>query len=250
MITTDLLGSCGEAGDYSDFGGTSAAAPLVAGVVALIREANPRLTYRDVKLILAESAKKNRNSGFYGYKESGKMYSDNTKTQSYSNLYGFGLVDAKAAVDLARNWTNLPPMKTTTAQQNSPVALHLDSQNYSSAVTVNNSDMRFIESVQVDIKWRSSDPSKEYVYVQRAVLSLTSPDGKEAFFYHKNESGDVFVVNHNDTMRLIANGFLGNDQINGTWRLNILQQPIVTDDGVPYHYFNSIESVNLTIRGH
>ena len=42
-----------------DFSGTSAAAPMVSGVVALVRAAGPTLTWRDVKLILAETARKN-----------------------------------------------------------------------------------------------------------------------------------------------------------------------------------------------
>ena len=47
-------------GKYTDsFGGTSAATPIVSGVVALVRSTNPDLTWRDVKLILAASARKN-----------------------------------------------------------------------------------------------------------------------------------------------------------------------------------------------
>jgi proprotein convertase subtilisin/kexin type 2 len=42
-----------------DFSGTSAAAPMVSGVIALMLNANPNLTWRDVKLILAKSARKN-----------------------------------------------------------------------------------------------------------------------------------------------------------------------------------------------
>ena len=45
---------------YRDsFGGTSAAAPIVSGVAALVRAANNTLTWRDVKLILAASARQN-----------------------------------------------------------------------------------------------------------------------------------------------------------------------------------------------
>jgi subtilisin family serine protease len=46
--------------DYtSRFGGTSAAAPEVSGVIALMLQANPNLTYRDVQEILVRSARQN-----------------------------------------------------------------------------------------------------------------------------------------------------------------------------------------------
>lgn len=46
--------------DYtSRFNGTSAAAPIVSGVIALMLEANPNLTYRDVQEILVRSSRTN-----------------------------------------------------------------------------------------------------------------------------------------------------------------------------------------------
>ncbi|MDZ4658612.1 MAG: S8 family serine peptidase [Bythopirellula sp.] len=46
--------------DYSSrFNGTSASAPIVSGVIALMLEANPNLTYRDVQHILVRSARQN-----------------------------------------------------------------------------------------------------------------------------------------------------------------------------------------------
>ena len=46
--------------DYtSRFNGTSAAAPIATGVVALMLEANPNLTWRDVQEILVRSARQN-----------------------------------------------------------------------------------------------------------------------------------------------------------------------------------------------
>ena len=47
-------------GYTNSFGGTSSAAPLVSGVIALMLEANPALTYRDVQAILVDTARPRR----------------------------------------------------------------------------------------------------------------------------------------------------------------------------------------------
>ncbi|MEO1210338.1 MAG: S8 family serine peptidase [Cyanobacteria bacterium J06638_20] len=85
------------------FGGTSAAAPMVAGVVALMLEANPRLGHRDVQEILAYSARQN-------HAQKGSWRTNGATTWNGGGLhtnrnYGFGLVDARAAVRLAETWT-------------------------------------------------------------------------------------------------------------------------------------------------
>ena len=100
IITTDLVGTAGyDPSDYtSSFGGTSAAAPLVSGVAALMLAVNPMLTWRDVQYILAMSAIKLSTD------------SDWTKGSfAHSEKYGFGLVDAQAAVRRAATWTGVPP---------------------------------------------------------------------------------------------------------------------------------------------
>ena len=100
----------------NDFGGTSSAAPIVSGVAALVRGANPSLTWRDVKLILAASAMKNDPSNT-GWETGALRYDSATKKRySYNPEYGFGVVDAGAAVELAESWTNLPPMKWDIAE--------------------------------------------------------------------------------------------------------------------------------------
>ena len=91
------------------FGGTSGATPIVAGVAALVRAANPDLTWRDVKLILANSARKNHPSHT---RLSGALkYGSTSERYSFSYDYGFGAVDAGAAVALAKNWTDLPSLR-------------------------------------------------------------------------------------------------------------------------------------------
>src|ERR1044072_5874300 len=79
--------------------GTSFAAPIVSGVIAMMLEANPELGYRDVQEILAMSAR--------GIDAAAPGWSTNGATNwnggghNVSHDFGFGLVDAHAAVRLA-----------------------------------------------------------------------------------------------------------------------------------------------------
>ena len=100
---------------WGQFGGTSAAAPIVSGVVALMREANTALTWRDVKLILAASARKNDPDNT-GWEQGTLQYGSTTDYYNFNHEYGFGMVDAKAATDLAVGWTNVPAFREVTSE--------------------------------------------------------------------------------------------------------------------------------------
>jgi len=103
VTSTDLLGADGhDPGDCtSDFGGTSSATPLVSGVIALMLEANPNLTWRDVQHILVETAVQN-DPGDSDWTTNGAGLLINHK-------YGFGRIDAAAAVNTASSWANVEP---------------------------------------------------------------------------------------------------------------------------------------------
>ncbi len=89
--------------DYtSRFNGTSAAAPIVSGVIALILEANPALGWRDVQEILLRSS--SRFSVDFSFSADWVL---NTAGIYHSYQYGAGLVNAGNAVALAQVWTNL-----------------------------------------------------------------------------------------------------------------------------------------------
>lgn len=170
MVTTDRLGELGyntqpgEAGNYTDipdrgFNGTSAAAPVAAGVVALVLEANPGLGYRDVQEILAYSATRadliGREDNLPSYRalyeaiygqlpatvEALQPTAGATLEHSYNNAadwnggglmmshhYGFGRIDALAAIRLAESWTktstfnNLVPLEATVRDTGGTVA--------------------------------------------------------------------------------------------------------------------------------
>jgi len=69
---------------YKHFGGTSSAAPLVAGVCALILTANPDLTAKEVRAILTQTAD--------------KIGSPSEYTNGHSVKYGYGRINADKAV--------------------------------------------------------------------------------------------------------------------------------------------------------
>ncbi|UXA53876.1 S8 family serine peptidase [Xanthomonas prunicola] len=96
--------------------GTSASAPTVAGVAALMLSANPQLTLRDVKYILATTAVQvdpNQAKVFYKDTVIEPAWITNAAGHRFSNWYGFGLVDAAAAVERAVHFTPLPAMPDT-----------------------------------------------------------------------------------------------------------------------------------------
>ncbi len=81
--------------------GTSASAPIAAGVCALALEANPNLTWRDMQYLVVMSSKPGpliRESGWL----------NNGLGRQYNHKFGYGLMDAGAMVDLAERWKNVP----------------------------------------------------------------------------------------------------------------------------------------------
>ena len=84
ITTTDITGTGGySGGDVThDFGGTSSATPLVSGVIALILESNPDLTWRDIQNILVHSSRKNDAND--------SSWSVNGGGLTVSRKYGFG----------------------------------------------------------------------------------------------------------------------------------------------------------------
>jgi Ca2+-binding RTX toxin-like protein len=82
--------------------GTSYAAPVVSGVVALMYQANPGLGLRDVQEILAYSASL-PNTGMLNFSANAGTHS-NGGGLHFSRDHGFGLVNAYKAVRLAQSW--------------------------------------------------------------------------------------------------------------------------------------------------
>ena len=245
-------------GDYSSISKTSGAAPMVSGVIALLRGAYPLLTWRDVKLIIAESARKIKpvkKAGFIssGYQPSGHMYHDSQKEQSYHRLAGFGLVDAGKAFELAEDWQPLPPMKTGTYSKthSPPLDTSARETEYTTSLQVSGSEINFIESLTLEME---ITPQANKALWLKAKLALASPDGRKAYFYDyqansdnfEGQSGERVLLRPNDTsLLLLTNRFLGYPSPDGTWTLSL--EHFSDADKIA---ITEIKSWKITIRGH
>ncbi|KAJ7305261.1 hypothetical protein JRQ81_011176 [Phrynocephalus forsythii] len=80
--------------------GTSAAAPLAAGMIALMLQARPCLTWRDVQHIIAFTATQ--------YEDHRATWDTNQAGLSHSHQHGFGLLNAWRLVNAAKVWESVP----------------------------------------------------------------------------------------------------------------------------------------------
>ena len=181
IMTTDLQGDDGYSDgtdehicgagmaldpDYTAcFNGTSSAAPQVAGVVALMLEANPNLNWRDVQHILVESATKNHTTD--------TNWTVNQAGHDINDKYGFGFVNAAGAVDLARTWISVDdevtPTPVTTA-----VGSPLSDGGAAVKSTVTYPALVSIETVEVTV-----DITHPHVHDLDIFLTHTSADGSQ-----------------------------------------------------------------------
>lgn len=158
-VTARPQGQC-EGG----FGGTSAAAPAVAGVIALMLEVNPILSWRDVQGILASTSQV--------MDPDDESWVTNAAGFSHSYKYGFGVVDAGAAVEAASSWINFGAEAVLTASSRLlNIAIKDDGTVVESSVTVNG--IMTVESVVVYLDLDSSSRG-------HLKIILTSPGGTES----------------------------------------------------------------------
>ncbi|XP_065059960.1 neuroendocrine convertase 1-like [Rhopilema esculentum] len=98
IVTTDLHNLCTERHT-----GTSASAPLAAGIIALALQRNPKLTWRDVQHIVVTSADWQPLKHDTDWRMNGVGFHVNEK-------FGFGLLNAERIVTAAdpKTWKNVP----------------------------------------------------------------------------------------------------------------------------------------------
>jgi subtilisin family serine protease len=205
--------------------GTSSATPNVAGVVAMMLEANLKLSIRDIKYILAKTAK-HVDPSFTGVTSSNVIsgtpvtleqgWVTNAAGYAFSNRYGFGAADAAAAVAAAKTYSTYLP-----ALQNS--------KNYTffvappatiTAMTTTGGFLTYavaetFQTVEFVVVFINMDSTPGLPCNQ---IELTSPGGTKSILLHSaNGFTNTAIVNS----RFESNAFYG-ESVNGTWTLRFL----------------------------
>jgi kexin len=191
--------------ECTDFGGTSAAAPQVAGLVALLKSIKPAMTMRDARDVLIRTADRE--------KLHAATFTCNAAGFCHSIRAGFGLFDGGAAVAYisAPTYKALPPQIQCAAEIFTNDAL--DGAN----VMVSGCAMTFVEYMFFEIAMDGTLASLRNV-------SWSTPAGTNSVF---------FRTSHRYTISNLAQSggiFVYGEQPNGTWRIgwNVLKKNVVT----------------------
>ena len=248
MITTDLQG-CSKgfsvSGSWSSafnrgqhelnslcnytnvMNGTSSASPTLAGIVALMLEANPDLTWRDVKHILAVTSNPiNYSTASYSHPGGSNLsgytydynYVVNAAGMKFSNTYGFGRVDAEKAVEMAKDY-DFPLKKYVETETNGDwdyrsgfISQSIPDRSASGTVSsINVTHKLKVEAVQVRV-------DIEHPFMSDVGLEIISPSGTIS---------KVLKINSNikdDSLfgfTLLSNAFYGESSA-GAWKIRVI----------------------------
>jgi subtilisin-like proprotein convertase family protein len=217
--------------DFIFVNGTSFAAPIVSGVVAMMLEANPDLGYRDVQEILAISAHQiDPASASWSVNGAANW---NGGGHMVSHDFGFGLVDAHAAVRLAETWSGV---HTAANEVSFDVA---GTTNASSGGFAKNGYTATVSSNYRNfaVQWVEVDLSLAHTRLGDLKIHLISPDGTDSVLLDRPAGG---ANNANALSFTFSTNHAWGESPEGAWKL------YVEDSGTTG---GSVESWTLHVHG-
>jgi len=205
--------------------GTSSATPVTVGVIALLLEANPALTWRDVKHILASTARQidaARPSVIValtgGPYVAEPAWTTNFAGFKFHNWYGFGMVDASAAVNMARSYApgQLGAFVNTGFISSGTLSLPIPDSSVTgvtSTVAVPANPVHVIEAVQISV-------TATHTFIGDLGIELISPPPANTRSVLKNIR-DGFADANLGGMVLLSNAFYGENPA-GVWTIKVV----------------------------
>lgn len=263
----------------ASFNGTSAAAPTVSGVLALILEANPNLNLWEMKYILAKTANRTilkANPKPYCQKILEKMkifdasnnlwepwnkgWVKNNAGNYYHHAYGFGLVDAKKAIEMAKNFKYPYNGKTiqTAETKNTSLAIEINEGEMDESTEIEIKKDLIIQSVNITpvLKTLKADGlSIELISPQGTVSTILYPGN--SIIMHNNISSDISKPYPLSNIADIENsvGFLSNafyeESSKGKWKIRIKNGNLVYGTGLHLNkYKATLTGIKIKILGY
>ena len=206
----------------SSFNGTSSAAPSVSGGIALILEQKPELTFRDVKGIIAATARK-VDTDFEPVVLDGITYYDwveNAAGYSHHSWYGFGALDVDAAIEMLADY-NLSALGDQTISpwddHASEIVVSVPAENEATASVESTLDGT-IEFIRVRLDLGAPG-------IQQMGVRLTSPAGTTVTLLQPKTPIDIDP----EGVIYLATSALYGESTQGTWMLRLFDHE---DDGL------------------
>lgn len=204
IITTDLHNQCTDGHT-----GTSASAPLAAGIFALVLEANRDLTWRDMQHLVAWTSQYAPLILNPGWKTNGAGFKVNSR-------FGFGLLNAVELVKAAKHWKTVPEkkicevapvnFKPVELNTNNPIEIEINSTGCEGQ-----NQIRYLEHVQLYV-------TIDYARRGDLHMNLTSPAGTNTMLLSER-SGDYSKDGFKNWSFMSVHTWAENPS--GVWKLRI-----------------------------
>ncbi len=252
MVTTDLMG-CEEGQNTSDglginglhggteldpncnytstMNGTSSAAPNTSGAIAAIMSTNHALSARDIRALLAETARVTdaehpgvqleftNNKGELVSYEAISPWQKNAAGVNFHTFYGFGAVDLDEAMKRARMTNNVLPAQIITPWANNATEVSVpDASLAGGSSNIAITDDITVESVQVQL-------TLEHSRLPDLAIELVSPSGTRSVLQTPRnglvgQSLDPNITGYENQL-MLSNQFYG-ENAKGEWTLRAI----------------------------
>lgn len=214
VLTSDRTGAKGyKKGDYTGFGGTSSACPLVAGVVGLMLSANPDLSAREVKQLLQRSTDKIQDTN--PDPQLGQRYGT-YDSKGHSYWFGYGKVNAYKAVKAAKDraFRDRALHKTLTAHNRT--AMPIPDANPRGIISViNMAEKGRLQDIKIYIQ-------AEHEFLSDLSFTLQSPSGQKVLLQNRTLGRQTRLQRTYSLVSTPALRQLLQKNVSGRWRLQVI----------------------------